>query len=206
MVTTPIAVGILALLHKVALVPHLYPGIQWSSRWFPACPENLNQGLPSLIMRVGSQLGLPLIGFWFLGLLSCLHGCVTFTACSHGSGRCICVVVVGFVVVVVGPFFCLQSASLSTSSSKKAFSTSIRISLLASSGALLLTLVSGSGHPSARSSSCTIFTLCLYRAYVWSAPWSCSESCMDKQKVLHKANAYTSAVDMFWKRIGVCSG
>ena len=86
------------------------------------------------------------------------------------------VVVIGVVVdgiVLVGAcqvrFFCLQTVSLSTSSSNKAFSISIRISLLASSGALLLTLVSGSGQPSARSSSCTIFTLFLYRASALSA-------------------------------------
>ena len=80
------------------------------------------------------------------------------------------VVVIGIGVVVDGivlvgacqvRFFCLQTVSLSTSSSNKAFSISIRISLLASSGAGLMTLESRPGQLSAISSSCTIFTLCL---------------------------------------------
>ena len=48
--------GIVALLQIPQYVPQLNSGGQLSRSFEPACPENLNQGLPELIMSLVSQL------------------------------------------------------------------------------------------------------------------------------------------------------
>ena len=58
----PTVEGIVAFDHIGTFVPQLSIGTHLSKSLLPACPTNLNQGRPELIMSLVSQLVLPLMG------------------------------------------------------------------------------------------------------------------------------------------------